>query len=246
MQRRAIVERVTLLEHFDPARASAAGFDAVGCATVAGALRPDVLGDVLRNHVILKPTSTGTRRLLQHDWCKRLARDLRLHADIAEMVPRDYVAVQCTYFEKSLDRNWLVPIHQDLSIPVAQRIEHAELSGWSEKEGELFVQPPASVLERLVALRLHLDPCSEHDGALSVVPGTHALGRLSLDASIALRAERGAVVCPVPLGGVFAMRPLLLHASSRATGTSRRRVLHFLFGPAHLPFGLRWRYANVH
>jgi hypothetical protein len=36
------------------------------------------------------------------------------------------------------------------------------------------------------------------------------------------------------------MRPLLLHASSKATGTSRRRVLHFVFGPPDLPLGLAW------
>lgn len=38
----------------------------------------------------------------------------------------------------------------------------------------------------------------------------------------------------------MAMRPLLLHASSKATGTSWRRVLHFVFGPAALPHGLAW------
>jgi hypothetical protein len=31
-----------------------------------------------------------------------------------------------------------------------------------------------------------------------------------------------------------------LHASSKATGTSRRRVLHFVFGPRALPYGLEW------
>lgn len=39
------------------------------------------------------------------------------------------------------------------------------------------------------------------------------------------------------------MRPLLLHASSKATGRSRRRVLHFVYGPAQLPSGLRWHEA---
>jgi hypothetical protein len=40
------------------------------------------------------------------------------------------------------------------------------------------------------------------------------------------------------------MRPLLLHASSRASGASRRRVLHFVFGPRELPFGLAWALAR--
>lgn len=42
-------------------------------------------------------------------------------------------------------------------------------------------------------------------------------------------------------GGALVMRPLLLHASSKATGTSLRRVLHFLFGPPLLPIGLQWQ-----
>jgi hypothetical protein len=36
------------------------------------------------------------------------------------------------------------------------------------------------------------------------------------------------------------MRPLALHASSKATGTSRRRVLHIVFGPAEPGYGLQW------
>jgi hypothetical protein len=36
------------------------------------------------------------------------------------------------------------------------------------------------------------------------------------------------------------MRPLLLHASSKAINGPPRRVLHFVFGPSHLPEGFRW------
>ena len=189
--------------------------------------------------------AAGSRFLLQHGWCRSIADTLRLNAQIASIVPCEYVAVQCTYFEKSLDRNWLVPIHQDLSIPVVERVEHEALAGWSEKQGQPFVQPPVSMLEQLVVIRLHLDPCGAGDGALSVVPGSHALGRMSPKAAVVARTERGSVTCSVPQGGVFAMSPLLLHASSRATGTSRRRVLHFLFGPPRLPFGLRWNISGV-
>jgi hypothetical protein len=39
------------------------------------------------------------------------------------------------------------------------------------------------------------------------------------------------------------MRPLALHASSKANGASRRRVLHFVFGPPTLPFGLAWAHS---
>ena len=187
--------------------------------------------------------SPGTRSLLTHDWCRALASMLRAHPGIGTLIPASHVAVQCTYFEKSTDNNWLVPIHQDLSIPVCERVEHPELRGWSEKEGTRFVQPPAELLETLVAVRIHLDPCLEDDGPLQFVPATHTRGRIDAAEASRLRQDGPLVMCAVDRGGALAMRPLALHASSKATGTSRRRVLHFVFGPAELPYGLQWEHA---
>jgi hypothetical protein len=44
-------------------------------------------------------------------------------------------------------------------------------------------------------------------------------------------------------GGVLLLRPLLLHASSKARSPCHRRVLHFLFGPEVVGYGLRWQHA---
>lgn len=187
--------------------------------------------------------SAGTRSLLSQDWCRALAATLRRHPALAPLLPAGFAAVQCTYFEKSAARNWLVPVHQDLSIPVAARVEHPSLGGWSEKEGVLYVQPPAELLQQLVALRLHIDACGAEDGPLRVVPGSHLSGRMEEQAAAAARHAGTEAVCTVGHGGVMAMRPLLLHASSKSTGSSRRRVLHFLFGPRILPFGLQWQQA---
>ncbi len=185
----------------------------------------------------------GARDLLDEPWCADLARRLRDDARLADALPRTHVAVQCTSFEKSVGRNWLVPVHQDVAVPVAARIVHAELAGWSNKGGTWFVQPPVDVLEQLVALRLHIDDCGVDDGPLNVVAGSHRHGRLGEAQALALRDAQGTVACPVPRGGAMLMRPLLLHASSKATGTSRRRVLHFVFGPPRLPLGLAWAHA---
>ncbi len=185
----------------------------------------------------------GNRNLLASDWCATLAHELKNHPLLAQVLPQSLVAVQCTLFEKSLDRNWLVALHQDLSIPVAEKIDHPALSGWTEKEGVIFVQPPIELLQQLVALRLHIDDCAVSDGPLKVVPGSHLHGRVSQTLAQSLRSNNGEVICPVARGGVMIMRPLLLHASSKATGQSRRRVLHFLFAPKTLPFGLRWHHA---
>lgn len=71
----------------------------------------------------------GSRALLSEVWCRTLARSLRLHRALATLLPVNAVAVQCTLFEKSPQRNWLVSLHQDLSIPVQERVVSDELSG---------------------------------------------------------------------------------------------------------------------
>lgn len=185
----------------------------------------------------------GMRHLLDFSWCKELARIIREHPLMGELLPAGSVAVQCTYFEKSKEQNWLVQIHQDLSIPVQEKVSHAELTGWSEKEGSVFVQPPDNILQQMVAVRLHIDDCGPEDGPLKVVPGSHKTGRLSNAMALNERDSKGEQVCPVAKGGALLMRPLLLHASSKATGQSKRRVLHFVYGPRTLPYGLKWQYA---
>ena len=112
--------------------------------------------------------------------------------------------------------------------------------GWSEKEGELFVQPPVSVLDTVLALRLHLDKCNEQNGALRVVPGSYRLGRLTAAEAIRAKDALGEVCVEVPRGGAMLMKPLLLHASSKVSVNGARRVLHFVFAPPILPGTLGW------
>lgn len=157
-------------------------------------------------------------------------------------LPADYIAVQCTYFEKSATCNWLVPMHQDLSVPARVRPGESTWRGWSLKEGRWQVQPPAALLAQWVALRVHIDDRGLADGPLRLIPGTHRPGVVGAARSAELRRRHGEVTCAMPRGSVLALRPLLLHASSKSTASSRsrRRVLHFLFGPPALPEGLQW------
>ena len=219
-----------------------ARFDEDGFPVLPALLDDAELGPI--EAAMSRRTGPGARELLDAPWCAALARRLRADARLAGAIPRDHVPVQCTAFEKSLRHNWLVPVHQDVAIPVAQRVDDPALAGWSNKAGTWFVQPPADALAQIVALRLHVDDCGVDDGPLKVVPGTHRRGRLDDAEAIALRDAHGSVACPVPRGGAMLMRPLLLHASSKATGACRRRVLHFLFGPPRLPLGLAWAPAR--
>jgi hypothetical protein len=208
-----------------------------GFALIPDVLTPEECGQAARQVTL---DAAGARCLLAQPWCAALAMRLREHPALAAVIGPDMVAVQCTWFEKSADRNWLVPLHQDLSIPVAARVSDPALSGWSLKEGMQFVRAPVEVLAQLVALRIHLDPCGADDGPLRVVPASHMHGVVTDEQAQALRASCGEMVCVAHAGAALALRPLLLHASSKGSGTSLRRVLHFVFGPRQLPHGLAW------
>ncbi|PTT88701.1 phytanoyl-CoA dioxygenase [Pelomonas sp. HMWF004] len=205
----------------------------------------DVLDAAARQAVIdklaaLPAGSAGQRDLLDLPWCCDLSQRLRRLPEVQACLPAGAVAVQCTLFEKSPDRNWLVPPHQDLAIPVAHRVEHPQLRGWSVKEGRHFVLAPAEVLDQVLGLRLHLDDAAQADGGLRFIPGSHRAGVLDEREAALWRQRVGEVSADAHAGDVLLMRPLALHASSKATAMGRRRVLHFVFGPAELPFGLQW------
>jgi ectoine hydroxylase-related dioxygenase (phytanoyl-CoA dioxygenase family) len=106
-----------------------------------------------------------------------------------------------------------------------------------------FVQPPVSVLADLLAVRVHLDDCRANNGPLRVIPGSHRHGRLTSADARTHRSAAGEIACTARRGTALLMRPLLLHASSKATMDVPRRVLHFVFGPPVLPHGLQWHHA---
>lgn len=148
--------------------------------------------------------------------------------------------VRSLFFDKLAGANWQVGWHQDLSIAVAERVEVPGFTGWSVKQGVTHVQPPASILENMLTLRVHLDDCDEDNGPLRVLRGSHQLGRLN-DEQIERWQQTGeAVTCLVPRGGVLLMRPLLLHSSSPAKNPRHRRVIHLEYAANPLPAGLRW------
>jgi ectoine hydroxylase-related dioxygenase (phytanoyl-CoA dioxygenase family) len=148
--------------------------------------------------------------------------------------------VRSVLFIKSTHANWQVAWHQDLSIAVQQRAALDEFASWSVKEGVPHVQPPVSVLERMLTVRLHLDHTDEHNGALWVSPGSHRLGRLPADEAAASASRLGKQVCAANAGDALLFRPLTLHASRKALTERRRRVIHLEFSDVTLPAPLAW------
>jgi ectoine hydroxylase-related dioxygenase (phytanoyl-CoA dioxygenase family) len=151
--------------------------------------------------------------------------------------------VRAIFFDKLPGANWHVGWHQDRAIAVREKRELTDWGPWSVKAGVVHVLPPAAILEKIVTIRLHLDPCGGDNGPLRVLPGSHLFGILGAQQIRALRAKIPEVVCQAAQGDALVISPLLLHASSPATNPSHRRVLHLEFAPRDLlPDGLAWAF----
>jgi len=182
----------------------------------------------------------GQRNLLALDSVRALACSPLVMALVEAVLGLGARPVRGLLFDKTHEANWLVPWHQDLTICVRERRDVPGYGPWSKKAGVDHVQPPVAVLERMLAVRIHLDDCDESNGALRVLPGTHSRGRMRAAEIAEAAAAIEAQCCAIPRGGALLMKPLLLHSSSPAINPSRRRVLHIEYANCGLEGGLEW------
>jgi ectoine hydroxylase-related dioxygenase (phytanoyl-CoA dioxygenase family) len=157
---------------------------------------------------------------------------------ISTLFGDNYFAVKSIYFDKPETSNWFVSYHQDLTISVNKKMELDGFSSWTTKQNQFAVQPPLSILEDNFTIRIHLDDTTEENGALHIIPQSHAKG-IYRPETIDWTIEKE-MICTVEKGGIMLMKPLLLHASGRTTNRAKRRVLHIEFSRTKLPNGLEW------
>jgi hypothetical protein len=192
----------------------------------------------------LGPASgAGRRGILELRPIAELSRSERLLSLVRPHLSAQPRPVRGIYFDKTADTNWLVTWHQDLTIAVRDKVDVPGFGPWSLKEGVPHVQPPVSLLEQMITVRLHLDDCDESNGALQVIPGTHKSGRFSAAAIQQLRIKQLATACSLAAGDALLMRPLLLHSSGRSRTAGHRRVIHIEYASVALPQGLQWHEA---
>ncbi|MDQ1161079.1 ectoine hydroxylase-related dioxygenase (phytanoyl-CoA dioxygenase family) [Chryseobacterium sp. SORGH_AS 447] len=157
---------------------------------------------------------------------------------IRKIFGNQYFVVKSIYFDKPETSNWYVAYHQDLTISVDQKMQLEGFGPWTTKQNQFAVQPPLDILENIYTIRIHLDDTDENNGALKVVPGSHAKGIYrpeTIDWTIETEE-----ICNVESGGIMIMKPLLLHGSNRTINGNRRRVIHIEFSDRQLPDGLNW------
>ncbi len=155
-------------------------------------------------------------------------------------IPANSKLVRAILFNKSPESNWFVTWHQDKTVSVSCKFEETGWGAWSEKENILHVQPPLSVLESMVTIRVHLDSTPRENGCLKVIPNSHKLGILSPEKISEIVASEKVYFCEAKQCSALIMRPHLLHASSKSSEPSNRRVLHYEFSDWQLPSSVHW------
>lgn len=148
--------------------------------------------------------------------------------------------VRAILFNKTPKNNWLVAWHQDRTVAVSEKFEEKGWGPWSVKDQIHHVQPPVYVLDQMITFRIHLDDTSLENGCLKVMPHSHKLGILDSDAIQTYSQSHEALVCEALAGSALAMRPHILHSSSKAIVPSQRRVLHLEYSSFKLPKGVLW------
>lgn len=202
--------------------------DEQGFAIIPGVFPAEFLDQAIDEIWRLAPVRSraGVRHALNLEPVAKIARCPQLVRFAAAVLGPGAFPFRATLFEKTSTTNWLVVWHQDAALPLRARHDIAGWGPWSVKEGIRYAHAPASALSHVLALRIHFDDSTHENGPLRVLPETHCRGVLSDDEIHELSMRISPVDCVVPKGGVVAMRPLLVHASSKLRNGSPRRVLH--------------------
>lgn len=199
----------------------------------------DALIDTLSG---LSRSRAGVRHLMSNPVVAAAANDPRMLAIAGRGIGESAIPFRATLFEKTGEKNWLIAWHQDTGLPLETKFDATGWGPWSQKSGVIYSHAPAWALARVIALRLHLDESNERNGPLRVIPDSHRSGLLSDAEAVALANASLDAVCPSGKGGVVAMRPLTIHASSKALSSEPRRVLHLEYADdLQLAAGIRLR-----
>ena len=199
-----------------------------GFAVLPGVFPPEFLDRVLDEIICLSPrrSRAGVRHALGLDPITKIERCPQLIDLVSAVLGPACFPFRATLFEKTQEANWLVVWHQDIAPPLRERQDIQGWGPWSVKEEVTYAHTPPAALSQVLALRIHFDDSTGVNGPLRVLPASHQLGVLSDDQTHELAARVAPIDCVVSKGGVIAMRPLVVHSSSKSHGETPRRVLH--------------------
>jgi len=199
----------------------------------------ELIGEITNSNNLKSPHGIRNAEK-KFDCIAKLANSERIIAQARSILGKEPQLVRAIFFDKTPEKNWLVSWHQDKTVSVNKRHHIDDWGPWSLKDNTHHVQPSELVLNNMVTFRIHLDDSNADNGCLKVIPNSHTSGVLTQLEINNLVKSTIFVECEANAGDLLIMRPLILHASSKAISPSHRRVIHLEFSDYELPDGLSW------
>ncbi len=174
------------------------------------------------------------KAILSHGYFTHVARYfLETKFDHRNALDTKLSVIRSLMFQKSLTANWLVTWHRDrtVALKVPERVSEVLFDYFGKptlKDGVSHYEARASIMNDIVTARIHVDSCSEEDGSLEIIEGSHKWQDWRNDDATfqALKKKTIVTLCDAQRGDIHLMHPLLLHRSAKSNGTSKRRILH--------------------
>lgn len=168
-----------------------------------------------------------------------LSEESSLLRAVQGLAPRA-MPVRIVAFNKSENANWGVPWHQDRVIAVAEKADVAGYTNWTNKSGTWHCEPPQTILDEMLFVRVHLDDTDQSNGAMEIAVGSHSLGIVPAAKAEEVAKTHPIETCVAERGDVLVLKMLTLHSSKPAQVPSGRRVLRIDFSSSQLPPPLSW------
>ncbi len=148
--------------------------------------------------------------------------------------------VRIVSFDKNAGANLGVPWHQDRVIAVREKAALSGFSNWSKKHGAWHCEPPASLLQQMLFVRIHLDDNAPGNGAMEIALGSHNTGKVPAAEAEPIAEQYPSELTAAHAGDVLIMSMLILHLSRPAIQPVNRRVLRVDYADFALPEPLAW------
>lgn len=185
------------------------------------------------------PAKAGQRLEMSTSTNAALSEDRSLLGAVRCLAP-EAMPVRIVSFNKSERANWGVPWHQDRVIAVAEKVHVAGYVNWTNKSGIWHCEPPQSILDEMLFVRVHLDDTDQRNGAMHIAVGSHAEGIVPSAKAEDVAETYPIETCAAKRGDVLILKMLTLHSSKPAKVQSGRRVLRIDFSSSQLPSPLSW------
>ena len=183
----------------------------------------------------------GIRLQLTRQRQRLLGPSSEIGKSVGKILPGAF-PVRLVAFDKNEEHDWSLPWHQDRVIAVKNKADIAGFRNWSRKAGCWHCEPPISILEKMVFVRVHLDDATADNGPMALSVCSHKHGAVKSEAAAQTAEKLETETCLASTSDLLIVNMLTLHKSIKAVTRTPRRTIRIDYSNTPLPPPLEWAF----